>query len=1120
MADDKSREESLTILDSPTTETQAGDLINYNYESDSETSQDYNKYMFHSSKMDLSLKILKEELVGLRSSGDSLSRKVATMFRTFNEMKDSGALSDVSDVEFEYESDDDSQTTNPSSAGSLEDDEDDMIGDKNRELRRSSCPTNSLDSGYYSRSSELSYGRPMRPGSLMTSPPISGEEDFESSEDDNEISHHSRCSCCPPSPTESISSAESFCSSRSSSTSSLSDSDDEINNRYEDTYVTETQSSEVAETENDREDETTKGKTKNVVKGPKNTGKPWRTRRLSPVYEQPPDTYESEETPVIPTLVFERSKENNKDQGEEVIKTPLGTIDESMEETSLAMSPLPERRSPEGSADDVETSDTVDEESVHTEIEVDNVFSEDEVERKTVQQLKEAFQAKNDKPVVAKQKESSVKRAKKEKKRHTKEKDSNRQEREDAADKSASSDTLEENSDGEKVLTVSEGRKLFETKNNKASQDSTARKLAPKKQICPHHHRHHSHKEKHGKEQEKKEEKPTNRDAKNISDTRKPDLQQKSGQLESRYQAVQEPDKEELASQVRDLKKWWKEQQGGKNNEKHEKGHKIEKLKTSKSKGFQFISDESEHELAKSRLLDELTRSQNFSRSGDLFSENEDLVAVQPVYSRIQYGKPGSKPKTAIVIPSTSTRKDDEEVGKEPENFVLMKPVVSKNRYPREGQEEKTPDSPKHERSRSLDAGFKLMEPVRGITKPSRPTITSKIRQRVGREPCRVANIVSPEEPVHSQVFRRTNSSPGDPMGIVDRILHEQDRRWSLTPEDLARGRNVSPKRRHCVGSDPYATMPTIPLTNPSTKPEQQLSAAKIVLSAKPDKVRTLFKELQQMATPPAKTEEERRTLSVTPRKGTDVGNFVFVKENRVIQMPDGTTKDSKCLKIVVTSKKKPTDKVDTGKQEGTVTQSVVREGDVLGQNTQKRVTSTFRTEMNIESSQRETPATTRGMPFITREVPFVTTDIPMISRQMPMTTTDVQTISGDFPTFSIDIPMMTREMSPTSREIPMVMRRVPATPNVARQQSIETHTTSYQTRIGSPDGNIIVIRRQKHFEPRRVTANFQIEVPSQPGQRPTVHHLEFDPNSNRTITRQRDSGGRVKSTYRYTFGS
>ncbi|XP_072025324.1 uncharacterized protein [Amphiura filiformis] len=57
-------------------------------DSDDETPQSYNKLKYHSSKMDLNLRILREEMAHLQDSGNSLSRQIASMYRTFQEMKD------------------------------------------------------------------------------------------------------------------------------------------------------------------------------------------------------------------------------------------------------------------------------------------------------------------------------------------------------------------------------------------------------------------------------------------------------------------------------------------------------------------------------------------------------------------------------------------------------------------------------------------------------------------------------------------------------------------------------------------------------------------------------------------------------------------------------------------------------------------------------------------------------------------------------------------------------------------------------------------------------------------------------------------------------------------------
>ncbi|XP_070559569.1 biorientation of chromosomes in cell division protein 1-like 1 [Ptychodera flava] len=1167
-------EETLTTLPSPDEETLVDDNGEGEYnEGDPETTQGYNKVKFHSAKMDLSLKILKEELVGLKHSGDSLSRKVATMFRTFNEMKDSGALSDVSDVEFEYESDEDSQTTNPSSAGSLEDDEDYLLGDRSRELRRESCPANSLDSGYYSRASDSSYGRPMRPGTLFISPPISGEEDADisgeelhtSSEDDNEISHHSRCSCCPPSPTNSVSSAGSFCSSRSSSTSSLSDSDsDDEAGQQNDVDVMGTQSSEGTQSAGNaamRQSQEKNEKSSPGGKGgkPDAGSQPWRPRRLSPVYEQSQGAHDTGSSPFIPTLVFKRSDDadGHRDEDEEVEmeKVHLSTIEESNDEVpSPVDSVLSERRSPDGSADDDVLSDAFEKESVMTEIEVDVVSdgkeSETDEERKSVQQLTAAFQkmggaaatgsVKKQTQITEKRdvqqereshkgKSSTVEKSSgstsKEKEDRTpsaakgkrSEKPKLAEERKEEKDKSKESESNQETGEDsdEKALPVSERRKMFDHKTALSGDSQGVKKHNSKKHSCPLHGHHHS-KDRAGEKRKETPEKTDNSNKKEAGIVKSTAPQNHAGKretIESRYQEVDEPDRETLAAQVRELKNWWKNQQG----------------KTGDDKRTQ------ESGSTKSRLLDELSRSRNFTPSAEFLSKNEDLIAVQPVYSRIQYGKPGSKPKRVLVIPSTTTPSDDEASN---DRYVLMSPVLSNKRRP-QGKEAKNA-----ERSLSVDAGYKLMGPVRGSTKPSRPEITSKIRQRKTREPCRVANIVSPDEqpervvcmqPVHSQIYRRDQSLPPDMRLDSDNPAFESlskrpdiERRWSFTPEEHHSKDHVSQKRRHCVGSDPYATRSTTettktaaPKQKASMEPHKSSSSAKIVLSAKPDKVRGLFKELQQMDEPSETQKGE--SAPMTPPKNTQYGNFVFVKENRVKQMPDGTTKDSKCLKIVVKSKKKPNEKSETETQEEP---KKAIEKQEAGSTENKRVTSTFTTEIAGVRSPTSTniPIITRDIPIITRDIPIFSRNVPMFARDIPMMYGDIPVItSGDTSTFSFDIPMITRSLSTTSREIPVVVNRQTSRTSPAgtvRQQSSETHTTSYQTRIENPGGgNVIVIRRQKTFEPResRVIANFQIEVPR--GQSVQRHFLHQDTSASRPSMQQLE-GSRVKSTYKYTFGS
>ncbi|XP_071961258.1 uncharacterized protein [Antedon mediterranea] len=67
-----------------------------------DSSEALNKLKFHTKKMNWNLKILKDQLTGLEDSGNSLSRQMASMYRTFQEMKEAGEISDV-EIEIDEE---------------------------------------------------------------------------------------------------------------------------------------------------------------------------------------------------------------------------------------------------------------------------------------------------------------------------------------------------------------------------------------------------------------------------------------------------------------------------------------------------------------------------------------------------------------------------------------------------------------------------------------------------------------------------------------------------------------------------------------------------------------------------------------------------------------------------------------------------------------------------------------------------------------------------------------------------------------------------------------------------------------------------------------------------------
>nr|XP_006822475.1 PREDICTED: enolase-phosphatase E1-like [Saccoglossus kowalevskii] len=1007
---------------------------------------------FHSTKIDLSLKILREELVGLRASGDTLSRQVATMFRTFNEMKDSGALSDVSDVEFEYESDDDSQTTNPSSAGSLDDDFDYISEDRSRELRRASCPTNSLDSGYYSRS-DSSYGRPMRPGSLYISPPISGEEDNydssidirSSSEDEYEPSHHhGRCACCPPSPTESVESVKSFCSSRSSSSSSLSESDDETDDTKRDNFFNfaETHSSGVAEKDNSESHGDVRAKNDSKQFESEEDAALWRRRRLSPVYENSPGHHEPKGGPFIPTLVFERKGEEEKRIKND--KVPLSPIVEtSIDDVPPSpMSPILERKSSESADDSHDVSDTTEDESVKTEVEVDDISTDEiapdeepEIQRsKSVRELKAAFQAK--------------------------------------------------------------------------SLTDTQQKSEPKEEKV---------------KIKQKTENHVNLKGKIV-------ISEKG--VENRLEESHEPDRKQLATQVRELKRWWKDKQNTDEKSSNEKNtSKSLPRKINKVAPYSLIDNEGLNNPPR-----ESEKKIDMKHSEEVRDKKEDYVPVEAVYSKIHHDRPTSVPRTAIVVPSAQS--DDE----------LLTPSRGRGRSRKkyindtELQKEHLSPSERFLRSLSMDEGFQLMHPVRGMKKPSRTTITSKIKQRRTPAP-QIANIISPDidiprdtgvlmQPVRSQVYRREHSCPPE-MRIHDnrpKFLpfprrYGIGRRWSLTPEELKQKEEVSPKRRHCVGSDPYAEThsakeyPPARVCEPLAQTEQ-LSASKVVLSAKTNNVQNLFKELQQTE---KSTDDAPSPKSAVP-KGAKYGDFMFVKENRLKQMPDGSTKSSKCLKIVVKSVKKLPTSNDESKVESRDENANMPQGRDKGETSKtERVTTTFKTQIgNVDHSDKtkQIQLHARTTPLITREIPLTT----VTTGYTPYITTDIPIVTRSIPILTTDNPVVTRHISTNSREIPITITQSPRVMQEINEDNAATFKTEIDTEEG---GNVIVIRRVKHFQPKKSTSsvmtNLRIDVPSNTeiGNREFKIPLQIQQSSyGGQMNTQRLQSGRVKSTYRHTFGT
>ncbi|XP_022102537.1 stress response protein nst1-like [Acanthaster planci] len=81
--------------------------------------RDYNKRKYHASKMDLNLKILRDQMANLTSSGSSLSRQLASMHRNIQEIKDDD---DGEEADSEYESDDEQKPGNIRDAVDTEDD--------------------------------------------------------------------------------------------------------------------------------------------------------------------------------------------------------------------------------------------------------------------------------------------------------------------------------------------------------------------------------------------------------------------------------------------------------------------------------------------------------------------------------------------------------------------------------------------------------------------------------------------------------------------------------------------------------------------------------------------------------------------------------------------------------------------------------------------------------------------------------------------------------------------------------------------------------------------------------------------------------------------------------------
>lgn len=68
--------------------TSNGKKVKNNKDDKKEVRDAKNKMKFHATKMDLNLKILREEMSGLADSGNSLSRQMASMYRTLKQVKD------------------------------------------------------------------------------------------------------------------------------------------------------------------------------------------------------------------------------------------------------------------------------------------------------------------------------------------------------------------------------------------------------------------------------------------------------------------------------------------------------------------------------------------------------------------------------------------------------------------------------------------------------------------------------------------------------------------------------------------------------------------------------------------------------------------------------------------------------------------------------------------------------------------------------------------------------------------------------------------------------------------------------------------------------------------------
>ncbi|XP_038054198.1 NK-tumor recognition protein-like [Patiria miniata] len=115
-----------TLTQTPTTggDTTSGAAADCSMATDSgggeDSPSDYNKRKYHASKMDLNLKILRDQMANLTSSGSSLSRQLASVQRNIQEIKDDD--DDGEEADSEYESEDEQKIGSTRDALDTEDD--------------------------------------------------------------------------------------------------------------------------------------------------------------------------------------------------------------------------------------------------------------------------------------------------------------------------------------------------------------------------------------------------------------------------------------------------------------------------------------------------------------------------------------------------------------------------------------------------------------------------------------------------------------------------------------------------------------------------------------------------------------------------------------------------------------------------------------------------------------------------------------------------------------------------------------------------------------------------------------------------------------------------------------